>query len=171
MQTSVQNIYDTQVEQEQTDDKAFYNSPETLENSLKFSGLKQSWHGYGINNQELQMFEYLRQLWLSEDKLHNNGFQNDIEPSMSQKFISNPKAKQPLHGYQIYEIADAFASNKKRMQENLTKFIQEQQYNHKNTELDQRRMPNRMQIPMSGCEYDPLKWQKYMTLRYLSSEF
>ena len=123
-----------QVEQEQTDD--------TLENSLKFSGLKQSWHGYGINNQELQMFEYLRQLWLSEDKLHNNKFQNDVEPSISQKFISNPKAKQPLHGYQIYEIADAFASNKKRMQENLTKFI-----NHKDTKQDQMYMP----MYMSGC--------------------
>ena len=90
MQTSVQSIYDTQVEQEQTDDEAFYSSPyrnpKTLENSLKFSGLKLSWHGYGINNQELQMFEYLKQLWLSEDKLHNNGFQNDVEPSISQKF-------------------------------------------------------------------------------------
>ena len=168
MQTSIQSIYDTQVEQEQTDDEAFYSSPyrnpKTLENSLKFSGLKLSWHGYGINNQELQMFEYLKQLWLSEDKLHNNGFQNDVEPSISQKFISNSKTNQPFR-YPGTEIENAFASDEKQMQ-NLLRFI-----NNKNTELDQRRMPNRMQIPMGGCEYDPLKWQKYMTLRYLSSGF
>ena len=85
-----------------------------------------------------------------------------------QPFTPNQPFRYPgseIHMTLRYLSEIAFASNKKRMQ-NLQRFI-----NNKNTELDQRRMPNRMQIPMSGCEYDPLKWQKYMALRYILGGF
>ena len=61
-----------------------------------------------------------------------DGFHNDVKPSRSQGFISYPRTDQPFHGYPISKIAHVFASNKKRMQENLVKYI-----NHSKTVQEQ----------------------------------
>ena len=55
LQKSVQNIY---------------KNSGTLDDDLNLSGLKKSWHGYELSNQTPQLFEYLKQSWLSEDNLH-----------------------------------------------------------------------------------------------------
>ena len=122
-------------------------SSETLNNDPNFSGVKQSCHGYGLNNQALQLFEHLRQpayRQVASCNAHDmelsstlgNGLYSDVQSSTAQTFIPYPRT----HGYSS-DIADAFASNMKQMQENLTKFI-----NHCDTMQEENRMPSRMQI-------------------------
>ena len=168
------------------------------DDDLNLSGLKKSWHGYGLSNQTLQLFDYLKQSWLSEDNLHQrtvyrhedqqfylqeplqlyhrfptrdinniitdkagfnahdmelsstlgNGLYSDVQSPTAQTFIPYPRT----HGYSS-DIADAFASNMKQMQENLTKFI-----NHSNTMQEQRRMPSRIEMYVSGHKHNLLRW-------------
>ena len=46
-------------------------SSETLNNDPNFSGVKQSCHGYGLNNQALQLFEHMRQSAYGQENQHH----------------------------------------------------------------------------------------------------
>ena len=140
-------------------DKYISKSSETLNNDQNFSGVKQSCHRYGLNNQALQLFEHFRQSAYRQEKQHHvnsiiahdasynahnmrlssilgNGLYSDVESPTTQTFVPYPRT----HGYSS-DIADAYAYNMKQMQENLTKFI-----NHCDTMQEENRMPSRMQI-------------------------
>ena len=80
-----------------------------------------------------------------------NGLCSDVQPSTTQPFIPYPNIDQPFHGYSS-KIADAFASNKKHLQENLHLYME-------NPELKQSNIPDRMQVFLSGCKRGPRKWQ------------
>ena len=67
-----------------------------------------------------------------EDGLHSG-----VQPSTSQKFNYYPRTEQPFHRYPISKLAQAFAFNKERMQENLVKYI-----NHSKTVQEQSCMQN-----------------------------
>ena len=160
-------------------DKNASKSSETLNNDLNFSGVEQSCHRYGLNNQALQLFEHLRQSAYRQENQHHvnsiitddascnahnmrlssilgNRLYSDVESPTAPTFIPYPRT----HGYSP-DIANAFAYNMKQLQENLTKFI-----NHSDTMQEQSRMPSRMQIYMEWnetnhhnttvpCAYDP----------------
>ena len=128
-------------------DKYISKSSETLNNDQNFSGVKQSCHRYGLNNQALQLFEHFRQSAYRQDASYNahnmrlssilgNGLYSDVESPTTQTFVPFPRT----HGYSS-DIADAYAYRMKQMQENLTKFI-----NHSDTMQEQSRMPSRIQI-------------------------
>ena len=134
-------------------------SSETLNNDQNFSGVEQSCHRYGLNNQALQLFEHLRQSAYRQENQHHvnsiitddascnahnmrlasilgNRLYSDVESPTAQTFILNPRT----HGYSP-DIAHAFAYNMQQLQENLHKFI-----NHSDTMQEQNRMSSRMQI-------------------------
>ena len=140
-------------------DKYISKNSKTLNNDQNFSGVKQSCHRYGLNNQALQLFEHFRQSAYRQEKQHHvnsiiahdasynahnmrlssilgNGLYSDVESPTTQTFVPYPRT----HGYSS-DIADAYAYNMKQMQENLTKFI-----NHSDTMQEHSRMPSRMQI-------------------------
>ena len=140
-------------------DKNISKSSETLNNDLNFSGVEQSCHRYGLNNQALQVFEHFRQSAYRQENQHHvnsiitddascnahnmrlisilgNRLYGDVESPTPQTYIPYPRT----HGYSP-DIANAFAYNMKQLQENLTKFI-----NHSDTMQEQSRMPSRMQI-------------------------
>ena len=52
-------------------DKYISKSSETLNNDQNFSGVKQSCHRYGLNNQALQLFEHFRQSAYRQDASYN----------------------------------------------------------------------------------------------------
>ena len=121
-------------------------SSETLNNDPNFSGVKQSCHRYGLNNQALQLFEHFGQpahRQIASCKAHDmkpystlgNGPYSDVQSPTAQTFVPYPRT----HAYSS-NLADAYAYNIKQLQENLTKFI-----NHSDT-MQQSRMPSRMQI-------------------------
>ena len=146
-------------------DKNISKSSETLNNDLNFSGVEQSCHRYGLNNQALQLFEHFRQSAYRQENQHHvnsiitddascnahnmrlisilgNRLYGDVESPTPQTYIPYPRT----HGYSP-DIANAFAYNMKQLQENLTKFI-----NHSDTMQKQSRMPSRMQIYMEWNE-------------------
>ena len=122
-------------------------SSETLNNDPNFSGVKQSCHRYGLNNQALQLFEHFRQSahrQVASCNAHDmkpystlgSGLYSDVQSPTAQSFVPYPRT----HAYSS-DIADAYAYKVKQMQENLTKFI-----NHSDTMQEKGRMPSRMQI-------------------------
>ena len=151
-------------------------SSETLNNDQNFSGVEQSCHRYGLNNQALQLFEHFRQSAYRQENQHHansiitdnascnahnmrhssilgNRLYRDVESPTSQTYTPYPRT----HGYSP-DIANAFAYNMKQLQINLTKFI-----NHSDTMQKQNRMPSRIQIhnmyahhnTMVPSAYDP----------------
>ena len=144
-------------------------SSETLNNDPNFSGVKQSCHRYGLNNQALQLFEHMRQSAYRQENQHHansiitdnascnahnmrhssilgNRLYRDVESPTSQTYTPYPRT----HGYSP-DIANAFAYNMKQLQENLYKFI-----NHSDTVQGQNCMQR--QHYMSG--YESLRWQE-----------
>ena len=134
-------------------DKNISKSSETLNNDPNFSGVKQSCHRYGLNNQALQLFEHFRQSAYRQEKQHHvnsiithdascnahdmkpystlgNELYSDAQSPTTQTFVPYPRT----HAYSS-NLADAYAYNIKQLQENLTKFI-----NHSDTMQEQSRM-------------------------------
>ena len=95
-------------------------SSETLNNDPNFSGVKQSCHRYGLNNQALQLFEHFRQSahrQVASCNAHDmepystlgNGH-SDVQSSTAQTFVPYPRT----HAYSS-NLADAYAYNIKQL--------------------------------------------------------